>query len=276
MTDRPILFSGSMVRAILAGRKTQTRRLVTHNSKVQPSTAELLTEWCKADPRTRVYVSERGGLCAETHGGTAYTGAVCPYGVAGDRLWVRETHRVVGWNDVERATVEYQADGTKLSHDVVVPDYDAWVEKRCAALERQGATQHWKKGEEYASLRLPEGVEQEWTPSISLQRWASRITLPVALVRVERLQDITEDDARAEGLAKLTKDGGVTYKHGIADRDGLPGNDDDGWHWCEWEVDPRKAFAKLWDSINSERAPWASNPWVWVVSWKEAEVRRAA
>lgn len=88
-------------------------------------------------------------------------------------------------------------------------------------------------------------------------------------VRVERLQDISEQDAIAEGLSSASKDGQL-YKYGIPDIDGLPGTDDHGWEWQDWCADPVKAFNKLWDSINGkhETKCWDANPWVWVVEFK--------
>ena len=102
---------------------------------------------------------------------------------------------------------------------------------------------------------------------IHMPRWASRITLEVTGIRVERLQEISELDAITEGLTALTKDGGRTIKHGIPDRDGLPGNDNYGWHWSEWEKDSRVAYRKLWESINGPGS-WDANPWVWVIEFR--------
>jgi len=106
-----------------------------------------------------------------------------------------------------------------------------------------------------------------WRPSIHMPRWASRITLEVESVRVERLQDISEEDAIAEGIQANSKDGGITVKYGISDRDGWPGNDDHGWHWHEWCKTPREAYLKLWEKINGPGSVQA-NPWVWVVTFK--------
>jgi hypothetical protein len=103
----------------------------------------------------------------------------------------------------------------------------------------------------------------KWKPSIHMPRAASRILLEVVSVRVERLQDISEADAVAEGIKALTKDG-RTIKYGIPDRDGLPGNDNDGWHWCNWMPDASLAYRRLWQEINGFGS-WEANPWVWVV-----------
>jgi len=203
--SRPILFSAPMVLALLAGTKTQTRRI------------------------QRVKVTAEG---IESR---------CPYGVPGDRLWVRETYALSPtWEKSRPAEIP-----------ALVGDRSpVW----CAATVGDEPSRWGERG--------------KWRPSIHMPRWASRITLEVTGVRVERLQDITEADAHAEGLACLTKDGGHTYKYGIPDRDDWPGNDDHGWHWRDWELCPRQAFRRLWDSANEERRSWASNPWVWAIELK--------
>lgn len=209
VTEKPILFSGEMVRAILAGRKTQTRRVI----KPQPESVSLPAIYC---PRKGQYgVSEN------------------PYGNAGDRLWVRETWAV---NDDKYHRVIFKAD------------------------------------EGTAKIGRPEFGR--WKPSIHMPRCVSRINIGITDVRVEKLQEITEEGAKAEGLSCVTKDGNL-YKYGIPDRDGLPGADDTGWPWQEWKVDPRQAYKKLWDAINEKRGyGWDANPWVWVVEFDLLEVKR--
>ncbi len=101
-----------------------------------------------------------------------------------------------------------------------------------------------------------EATEQwTWKPSIFMPRAASRLALDITGIRVERLQDISEADAIAEGLSKLTKDNGVTWKYGIPDRDGLPGDDDYGWHWKDWNTCPIQAYRHLWNSISLKPSP---------------------
>ena len=189
MKERPILFSGPMVRAILEGRKTQTRRVI----KPQPTSDHGL-------------VFE--GIAPGKFGAVSDGEITCPYGTIGDRLWVKETHHVrdAGYVDGTGRDIVYKAD-----------DED-----------------------------FPYG----WTPSIHMPRWASRINLEITGIRVERLQDISEEDAKAEGV-------GV---HG-------------GWNADETEygVNARGPFSRLWDSINAKRHPWASNPWVWVIEFRRAE-----
>ncbi|MEN0039834.1 MAG: hypothetical protein AAF764_00715 [Pseudomonadota bacterium] len=185
MTDRPILFSAPMVRALLAGRKTQTRRV----AKFQPSD--------KADRDVAT--------------------AVCwPKTAEGDRLWVREAFADANDHGVE--TILYRADGHRVEFDLfdVNPedlpnsyDFATWA----AALEA--------------------GVEGRWRPSIFMPRWASRLTLVVTDVRVQRLCDIDGLDAIAEGVTRV-----------------------------EGEA-PWRSFKHLWDSLNAARGfGWVENPWV--------------
>nr|WP_211248470.1 hypothetical protein [Desulfobulbus elongatus] len=94
------------------------------------------------------------------------------------------------------------------------------------------------------------------------------MTLEITGVRVERLHKISTDDAIAEGLNCLTKDG-TLYKYGIADRDGLPGNDDYGWHWNLWKSDPRLAYRTLWETIHGPGS-WNANPLVLVIEFQRA------
>ncbi|MEN6623621.1 MAG: hypothetical protein ABFD50_19005 [Smithella sp.] len=110
---------------------------------------------------------------------------------------------------------------------------------------------------------IPDIKEIKWKLSIFMPESASRSKALVISARPERLHHITEDDAIAEGLSKITKDNGRTWKYGIPDRDGLPGTDDYGWEWENWKVSPIDAYQYLWDSINAKKHPWSSNPWVW-------------
>lgn len=226
MKERPILFSGPMVRAILEGRKTQTRRVVTVPWRGSRRALPYEPYW--VDDDGKLFGCDEYG---DYHPAEEWLNS--PFGVPGDRLWVRETWRADDFAPEDQGRTIYAADATPQL------------------------------------LAETRGVIR-WRPSIFMPRGRSRLTLEVVAVRVERLQEISADDVRSEGLSKLSKDGGRTWKYGMPDRDGLPGNDDDGQHWSEWSVDPRAAFSKGWDAINGKRAPWASNPWVWVVEFKVA------
>ena len=199
MKERPILFSGAMVRAILDGRKTQTRRII------------------KPHPH---WINENNSVAhiGKKVGNVEY---LCKYGQPGDRIFVRETF---GTCDSYAPHIFYRADG-------------------------EAPNKNFK-----------------WKPSIHMPRWASRITLEITGVRVERLQDISEDDALSEGLASVSKYGSL-FKHGIPDFDGLPGNDNVGWPWVEWDSNPISAYKKLWESING-KGSWEENPWVWVITFR--------
>lgn len=203
MTERPILFSGPMVRAILSGAKTQTRRVV----KPQPH-AEI-TSFCEIIPGggdwKPAWSSSRRSV-EMLHSGESMVfnkTLRCPYGQPGDRLWVRETCAVPR-NSQDREKVLYKADEM----------FDG-----CA------------RGD----------LGFKWRPSIHMPRWASRIDLLVKDVRVERLQEISEEDAIAEGVVPPI--GSVDVR--------------------AWVL-----FRRLWDSINAAKHPWSSNPWVWVVEFE--------
>ena len=201
MKERPILFSGEMVRAILDGRKTQTRRVVNPQSLL--------------DNKTRVTA------CYE-----------CPYGAPGGHLWVRETWRAVEL-DSGNDGILYKADNHFKSIENSQAAADLWCD---AYADRK----HGNK----------------WRPSIFMPRWASRILLEVTDVRVERVQEISDGDAKAEGLVGWKSERSDEIHYGITAAD-------------VWETDPRITYKRLWDSINAERGhSWESNPWVWVASFK--------
>lgn len=229
MKEIPLLFSTETAQALLAGRKTQTRRLVKwpavpewHDRDYEPDTIERRGEgnWWPA-------FSHRGF-------NKDISGPVkCTYGQPGDLLWVRET-----WAPYLRGTegdgyvelIKYKADGSELP---------------------------FKHVKDYAEL----GWHNR--PGIHMNKEYARIWLQKTATKVERACDISREDAIAEGLACITKDNGRTYKYGIPDLDGYPGTDDNGWPWEEWEVDPVAAFKKLWCKINGIET-W--NSWVWVNS----------
>ena len=204
MKERPIIFSAPMVKAILAGRKSQTRRIL----KPQPSAHHGIAKCWGTSPDG----VEFGEKYVWTECGPDYPDGPederrSPYGVPGDRLWVRETHCPRYFDDGKPG---YRADWSSAAADLC--------------------------------------PEPKWKPSIFMRRHDSRITLEVTDVRVERLQTITEADAIAEGTERHVC-GALKYSH--------PG--------CCGHV---RAFELGWDSINAKRGSWASNPWVWVVSFR--------
>lgn len=232
MKERPILFSAPMVRALLNGSKTQTRRAV----KTQPCIlGEEFAGPRKSDGFSRAYLMHRA-FDRES------MASVCPYGQAGDRLWVRETTVNVEEHGYQGPVYAESEDGRCVRDHGLSPDPDDATEVE------------------------PEDIKLR--PSIFMPRPMCRITLEVINVRVERLQDISHDDAITEGLKGITKDG-RTVKYGIPDADGHPGTDDIGWPWRDWHLDARGAYRKLWESINGVGS-WDANPWVWAIEFKRA------
>ncbi len=214
MKEIPLLFSTPMIQALLAGRKTQTRRLVNP----QPSTvATDISYNPKQWPKKPWVAKFKYGDRDVWEVTDSYKSK---YGEAGDLIWVRESWNKLTYSDGDISFYGYRAD----------PNHPK---------------------------------ERKWKPSIHMPKLAARIWLQKTATKVERACDISREDAIAEGLACITKDGGRTYKYGIPDRDGYPGTDDHGWPWQEWEVDPVAAFKKLWCKINGIET-W--NSWVWVNS----------
>lgn len=210
--EKPILFSGPMVRAILDGRKTVTRRVV----KQQPT---LGNHPQLGTPLTKlIYCPYLGGFQQATDGGNCTCGLhnmptwCCPYGMPGDRLWVKEAF----YRSTEHANCYYTADGKGMGEG-------AWLR-----LKDRGP----------AAFR-----------SIFMPRWASRLTLEVVSVRVERLQEITDEDVIDEGFP----------------RDESPPHDG-----TRLNANGRRmCFAELWDRLNEKRGfSWESNPFVWRVEFK--------
>jgi hypothetical protein len=190
MTEKPILFFAPMVRAVLAGTKTQTRR--------------ALRGFCP--PNRPEYDSESGRL-EWFNGDEVFVGMRCPYGQPGTKLWVREAwrHRAIG----------------EGGH----PERGGYV---------------------YRATENLDGLAERWKPSIHMPRDASRITLEVTGVRVERLQDISENDAMAEGAEPILvpPDGG-SFPH-------------------------VEGYRALWESLHGAGS-WDANPYVWVVEFRRLE-----
>lgn len=219
MTERPILFSGAMVRAILEGRKTVTRRLV----KPQPSLPT--TRWWPANGHGPQWMADGP---SEATGGTRQTWGwkVCPFGQPGDRLWVRESTEAD--YDTHDAVVlaRYCADKAPVMY---------WDEDDGELFQ---AVDHWS---------YPRDVR----PSIHMNRAQARILLEITAVRVERLQDISEEQALAEGVKCEPCDHTRQACTDIG---------------C-WGDTAKGAFGFLWESLNGAGS-WAANPWVWVVEFK--------
>jgi len=206
MADRPILFSGPMIRAILAGRKTQTRRNIKQPFQSGYFQGEIFVDVIKANstaPKAFRFSADAVG------GGAVLNEVFEPRINEGDRLWVRESWKATGlaaFNKPSETRIcgrfAYQADAEQLPRDQMIP----------------------------------------WRPSIHMPRWASRLTLTVTDVRVERLQDITLRDAFAEGCAIRQID--------LFGAEGEQRN----------EIG-RAYYRSVWEDINGPGS-WRSNPWV--------------
>lgn len=221
MKERPILFSGPMVRAILAGTKSQTRRVC----KPQPISAGSLG-------KRRVYRDEEFKRAWESIPGTGECDQDrdCPYGQPGDRLWVREEFNI----------------GRALPNCEGVADEELWIGRMPKDDPRKQAFMSaWQIC--YAA----DGCDGKMRPSIHMPRWASRITLEITSVRVERLQAISEADAISEGVTAVSS-GGVT----LFATTGV-------------NCSAKDAYAALWESINGPGS-WDANPWVWCISFKKS------
>ncbi|WP_333986168.1 hypothetical protein [Burkholderia orbicola] len=259
MTERPILFSGPMVRAILEGRKTQTRRMIKPQppgdvapitlSHYHPTIVDRYGEQAPGDEIFGAYSDDGDWGCKS------------PFGEPGDRLWVRETFQGPLWDegtwdpDVDYHKpefCEYRADGGPM------PEY----------------------------VDFEDNLRQGWKPSIHMPRWASRITLEITSMRVERLQSISEGDAIAEGAVytdfgieppkgSISLDGGRTF-HPV-----VRGTQRNGWHMgnatshdqCMGSA--KYAFANLINRLHGGenwnlKGPglWEVNPWVWAIEFK--------
>jgi len=232
MRERPIPFSAPMVRAILEGRKTMTRRV---------KGLEYVNS--KPDAWEHVRVGALGYKAKESAQGkfgatfTSYPSAleervihvcptVCPYGQPGDRLWVREAYGIFS-TGTGAVNVGYRA---RLPKDKTLADTDGGLD----VIRPEDDPEKWR----WANERVD---TERWRPSIFMPRWASRINLEIVSVRIERLQNISGCDAQAEGIAAISKYG---KEADVTD------------------------FSELWDSINAKKYPWSSNPFVWCISFK--------
>lgn len=245
MKEKPILFSGPMVRAILEGRKTQTRRVI----KNFPD--------CFENPvveRFKFTVGDftLGYYCYDSE--YPEDGAIrlnCPY-PPDTRLWVRETWRVGAWNEENyQIAVDYKADNYERQEWLHVEDEELferlWIESTDDA-EKAGI----KLNEDDRYEWDPGESPCRWRPSIFMPRWASRIDLEVTAVRAERVNQISNDDILREGIRSESCN--------ICPHEGGSG--------CKQCMEIARPFITLWDSINGKKHPWNDNPWVWVYEFK--------
>lgn len=236
MKERGMIFNGEMVRAILDGRKTQTRRPIKWKQTRFTEIGE------REDGSKWPWSEDAEHTCDFWH--------PCPFGAVGDRIWVRETWATLG-----------NEDGC----------YVDWEDNLCKGDERSAARIYRASCEQrpgdYGLWSIPDDAywkphtkehkfEGAWRPSIHMPRWASRILLEITDVRVERLNAISEEDATAEGVppaGSLLPDYPGTFLTPKGDF-----------------ATAKVAFQRLWESIYGEES-WKANGWVWVISFKRVE-----
>lgn len=237
--ERGVIFAAPMIRALKAGLKTQTRRVVklppapNHLGQWEPTT--IGGPGLRDSAGKPVHVPEQPAIW-HTRTGKCIA---CPYGSVGDRLWVRET-----WSD-------------SALHVYPVPnawyraDFDEYADPATNSGHGTGCTGN--RADCFACAAERDGAFK-WRPSLFMPRHLSRITLEITNVRVERLQDISEADAWAEGLRRFTHpDHGTVYE--------IEG---------EQFGDPRRAYEFGWQGINGKRkgARWEDNPFVWCLTFR--------
>jgi hypothetical protein len=231
MTERPILFSAPMVRALLDGTKTQTRRAV----KLKPW--HQIEERDDGTPWPWMHDNDRD----------ADHWIACPYGQPGDRVWVRETWQYYDWDEEGEPCIRYAADNATAWP---IPSGEDWADRLVDVWERLSRHENYSIDNRARDRR--------WRPSIHMPRWASRILLEVTAVRVERLQDISRGDAMAEGIQPLIGSDGPNYWTVCVNDVSISA------------PTAQDCFGMMWEYINGDDS-WTANPWVWVVEFKRVQ-----
>lgn len=208
--EKPIIFNDQMVRAILEGRKTQTRRIAKPPKGFDWVDESLGTVANKNDGMWPVYELEEVSK---------------PFGQVGDYLWVREAWRQFD-NSNECGCSEYPCPCPNNGHVIFRSTHD--------------------------------DGESKWKPSIHMPRWAARIKLEIKKIRVERLQDISEADAIAEGVKELRKGYWRNYNH----------------EWTQFQLSAKSSFTSLWKALYGEES-WNENPWVHVIEFERVTDEKA-
>ncbi|MGI4674891.1 hypothetical protein ACR2YN_06920 [Klebsiella pneumoniae] len=238
MTERGMIFNAEMVRAILDGRKTQTRRIM----KAQPESNQLglllITDSTKHSDIGKYHWAESNATGNHVRSKLFS----CPFGAVGDRIWVRETFCTVD---------DTQYGGEK------------WVDYRATPRYEASHPAGWDSA--------PNDAEAlKWRPSIHMPRWASRILLEITDVRVERLNAISEEDAQSEGVHTEVWDQTVVARNYAAIDEFFQFWSEDMPHYVEMNQLYRSSFRSLWESIYGAEN-WLANPWVWVIEFKRVE-----
>lgn len=245
--ERPIVFCEDMVRAILAGKKTQTRRLeglkkVNRNGNYDYIKLIEFPKTHNKQSRAIAYFLKNNGESVRV---------VCPYGSVGTQLWVRESFQPAGW-DAEYPSIKiyYPSDDTSIIHYIDECDEEAYnelINNVCKELDKRSIpiineeVYNCSKKEHKPFVR----------PSANMPRLVSRILLEITSLQIERLQDISDADARAEGMPR---------SHPVFDRVSTV---------YGYKNFTQSVFAQSWDFINTSKGyPWLKNPWVWVIKFK--------
>lgn len=237
MKERPVLFNGDMVRAIIDGRKTQTRRLVPawQLPKHYPDNTENPRyNWMATAQRHHRWGYGVFGETEEACAKELSEMAPCPFGSAGNRLWVRETFMDLTGTGIEARTGQFEG----YAYRADTPPGSLGDETR----------------KEY---------KLKWTPSLHMPRKACRLVLEITNVRVERLNSISEEDALAEGIRRTDNN----FGNGPAYCDYMLANLNDV---AEWYNRPSDSFISLWQSIYGAES-WQANPWVWVIEFRRVK-----
>lgn len=223
MKESPILFNAEMVQAILSGRKTQTRRIMRDQPEVIPQDDECGVPgyWIPCHAAKMMVRNDMMKIA-------------CPLGMRGDQLWVRETFAILGNED--GCAIDWKENLVKNGGPDAARIYRASCE------QRPGNYGLWSIPDDAFWKPHTDNMQYEgnWVPSIHMPRWASRIDLLITGVRVERLNDISEEDAKAEGAP--TECSVIGDKHFLG-------------------------FRSLWRAIYGDES-WQANPWVWVIEFK--------
>ncbi|CAA0327728.1 hypothetical protein [Klebsiella pneumoniae] len=252
MTERGMIFNAEMVRAILDGRKTQTRRIM----KPQPEPCPRGGHWWPSNVfKTMLHVEEEMQNGKGGWGGLV--GDACPFGDVGDRIWVREAYRFpASLDDVSPTGVGEMAVATGYRKPWAPTFY-----------EFTGTFSDGWKGFETPPKVSDAG---KLRPSIHMPRWASRILLEITDVRVERLNAISEEDAQREGVHTEVWDQTVVARNYAARDEFFQFWSEDMPHYVEMNQLYRSSFRSLWESIYGAEN-WQANPWVWVIEFKRVE-----
>lgn len=259
MKEHPIIMAAESVRAIIDGRKTMTRRVMEPQPYVSDSNPPTFRDAERGDlfvcPDLLPTTERRGFVIAECEGPgqwhcmgqRQFADKHCPYGAPGDRLWVREKfcspeNGIVGyWADAECGAWMGDGGGGRvwMHHGVI--------------MESPAYEQRFQNDQRWRTFGIGK-YGGRWRSPVHMPRWASRLTLEVVSVRVERVQSISEADAIAEGVDVMFN----TKMRAIGDPRALTVR--------------QRAFGMVWDHFNAKRGyPWESNPWVWVIEFKRLQ-----